>query len=131
MSARLILHIVTTLVLFAIGFWLYMRMQENVYDSIDSTSVAVYWFTALVYIFFSWIFYWIVHRLKLKAWLIAQVLAIIVAAVSILALQYISRDHQQKLEDKVLQEDADIPATQSENVQESGNASETGSEDKP
>ena len=111
MSARLILHIVTTLVLLAIGCWLYMRMQENTYDSIDSTNVAIFWFASLVYIFFSWIFYWIAHRLKLKAWLIAQILALILAAVSTLTLLYVSRDHQQQLEEKTIQQEQDTSTT--------------------
>jgi len=128
MSARLILHVITTLVLFAIGWWLYMRMEENSYDAIDSVNVAVFWFASLVYIFFSWIFYWIVHRLKLKAWVIAQILAIIIAAVSTVTLLYVSREHQQELEQKALQQDQDAEASSEE--EQVIEQSEMNSEDK-
>jgi len=84
-----------------------MRMEENNDAAIESVNVAIFWFAALVYIFFSWIFYWIVHRLKLKAWLIAQVLALIIAAVATLSLLYVSRDHQQRLEQKAMQQEQD------------------------
>ena len=120
MSARLILHLVTTLVLFAVGCWLYMRMQESTYDSIDSTNVAIYWFASLVFIFFSWLFYWFVHRLKLKAWLVAQILAITLAAVATLSLLYISREHQQQLEEKILQQKKDADTSSQEVSPETG-----------
>lgn len=119
MSARMILHIIATLVLFAVGWWLYMRMQENAYDSIDSTNVAIYWFASLVFIFFSWIFYWITHRLKLKAWIIAQLLALILAAVATYSLLYVSKQHQQQLEEKALQQGEVVPDTQSDTAQDS------------
>jgi thiol:disulfide interchange protein len=130
MSARLILHIITTIVLLAVGCWLYMRMQENAYDSIDENNVAIYWFASLVYIFFSWIFYWIVHRLKLKAWVIAQILALVFAAVATVSLLYISREYQQQLEEKAMQKNEAASAAQGESVQDSANGLETDSEDK-
>ena len=125
MSARLILHIVTTLVLLAVGCWLYMRMEENAYDSIDSVNVAIYWFVSLVYVLFSWIFYWLVHRLKLKAWVIAQILAIIIAAGATAALLYVSREHQQQLEQKTMLQDEEAAASQQESTQVSEDGSET------
>lgn len=130
MSARLILHIITTLILFAVGWWLYMRMQENAYDSIDSINVAKYWFASLVYIFFSWIFYWVVHRLKLKAWVIAQILALIFSTVATVSLLYISREHQKQHEEKAMQQNAETSGAQGESVQDSANGSETDSENK-
>ena len=71
MPARFILHVMTTLVLFAVGWWLYMRMGDTALGAIDSTSVAMYWFASLVFILFSWVFYWFVHRLKTRAWIIS------------------------------------------------------------
>ncbi len=130
MSARLILHIITTLVLFAVGWWLYMRMQESAHDSIDSTSVALYWFASLVYILFSWIFYWIVHRLKLKAWVIAQILALILTAVATVSLLYISHEHQKQLEEKAMLQNADTSGVQGESVQNSENEPGTGLDNK-
>jgi ABC-type uncharacterized transport system permease subunit len=124
MSARLVLHIITTLVLFSVGWWLYMRMEENAYDAIDSINVAIYWFASLVYILFSWIFYWIAHRLKLKAWVIAQFIALIIAAVSTVVLQYISREHQRQFEQKAMQQ-------QEKSMQEPVDVLEITSEDKP
>ena len=105
MSARLILHFVVTLIFFAIGWWLYMRMEDNAYDAIDSVNVAIYWFAVLVYILFSWFFYWIVHRLKLKAWVIGQILAVVIAAVATVSLLFISHEHQKQLEEKAMLEE--------------------------
>ena len=131
MSARLILHIITTIVLLAVGCWLYMRMQENAYDSIDENNVAIYWFASLVYIFFSWIFYWIVHRLKLKAWVIAQILALVFAAVATVSLLYISREfHQEPFDGRCRFSRQAASAAQGESVQDSANGLETDSEDK-
>lgn len=124
MSARLILHIVTTLVLLAVGCWLYMRMEENAYDSIDSVNVAIYWFVSLVYVLFSWVFYWLVHRLKLKAWVIAQILALIIAAGATAVLLYVSREHQQQLEQKTMQQDEKAASSQQEIVKGSGDGSD-------
>lgn len=104
MSARPILHIIVTIVLFAIGLWLYVRVKDSSFDAIDSVSLATYWFAALIYILFSWLLYWFVHRLKLKAWVAAQIIAVFIAAFATGALLYISREHQQQLEEKAFQE---------------------------
>jgi len=104
MSARLILHIITTLILFALGWWLYIRMADSASDAIDSSSIAMYWFASLVFILFSWIFYWFVHRLKLKAWIISLILAAIIAAVSTVALVTVAEDNQRKLEEAEMQQ---------------------------
>ena len=106
MPARFILHIIVTLVLFVIGWWIYMHLDDNSYD-LDSVTVAIYWFAALVFIFFSWLFYWFVHKLKTKAWVIALILAMIIAAVSTISLLYISRQHQQQLEEEAMFEKQD------------------------
>lgn len=107
MSARLILHIITTLILFALGWWLYIRIGESASDAIDATNVAIYWFASLVFIFFSWIFYWFVHRLKLKAWIISLLLAAIIAIVSTVVLVKIADNNQRKLENAEVQQQSE------------------------
>ena len=112
MPARFIIHSIVTLVLLAIGWWLYIRLNGNHKDAIGSVSVAIYWFAILVFVLFSWLFYWFVHRLKLRAWVIAQITAIIIAAVSTTSLLYISREHQKQLEEKArLEEQGRKPST--------------------
>ena len=103
MSARLVLHIITTLILFALGWWLYIRMGDSATDAIDSITVATYWFASLVFILFSWIFYWFVHRLRLKAWLIAIAAAVIIAAISTVVLIKYADNNQRKLEEAEMQ----------------------------
>ncbi len=102
MSARLILHIILTLVLFSVGGWLYMSIG-NV-GALSSVGVATYWFVVLVYVLLSWIFYWIVHRLRLRYWIIMQILAIVLAAIATASLLYVSREYQQKIEEDAIEE---------------------------
>jgi len=117
MSARLILHVIVTLVLFAIGWWLYMRLENKSYGAIDSVSVATYWFSVLVYALFSWLFYWIVHGLKLKAWVIAQIIAVVIATISTGSLLFVSREHQKQFEEEVkLQEQEVLDAEEQQEV---------------
>lgn len=104
MPARFILHIIITLVLFAIGWWIYMHMNDDSYD-IDSVTVATYWFAILVFILFSWLFYWFVHRLKTRAWVIALILAVVIALAATIALLYFSREHQQQLEEEAFKQE--------------------------
>ncbi len=118
MSARLILHLTLTLILFAFGWWLYMRLEDNSSTAIDSVGVATYWFAVLVYVLFSWLFYWIVHRLKLKAWGVAQIFAVVIAAVSTSSLLFVSHEHQMQLEAEALQKEESKDALSSEKVQE-------------
>ncbi len=125
MPARFILHVVITIVLLTIGWWLYMRLDDSGYN-VDSITVATYWFTILVFILFSWLFYWFVHKLKTKAWVIAQVLAVAIAAVSIISLLYISQEHQKLLEEEAIKKEQ-IPEAdaQTEQSSESSNEIET------
>ncbi|MEJ2115709.1 MAG: hypothetical protein P8X88_06610 [Gammaproteobacteria bacterium] len=104
MPARFIIHSVVTLILFAIGWWLYMRLLGGYKGEIDSVGVAIYWFAILVYVLFSWLFYWFVNKLKLRAWVIAQIIAIAIAVVSTGSLLYISNEHQKQLEEKAMLE---------------------------
>ena len=117
MSARFIIHSVVTVILFAIGWWLYMRMDGSHKEAIDSVSVAIYWFAILVYALFSWLFYWFVHRLKLRAWIIAQIIAVAIAVVSTGSLLYISREHQKQLEEKAKLDEQDEKSSNSETQQ--------------
>ncbi len=127
MSARLIIHIIVTIVLFTIGCWLYMRLEDSSFDAIDSVSVATYWFAALVYILFSWLFYWFVHRLKLRAWLIAQILAVVIAAFTTGVLLYVSREHQQQLEEKAFLKEQQTEALNQDAEQAQDPANESAS----
>jgi thiol:disulfide interchange protein len=113
MSVRLISHIVLTLILFAIGWWLYLRIGDA--GALDSVEVAKYWFAMLVYVFFSWVFYWIAHWFRLRVWLAMQVLAILISAISTGALLYISREHQQQVEEKVTQQQEGIDSDAEKN----------------
>ncbi len=99
MPPRFILHIILTLLLLAIGWWLYMQLVGN-NSSFNSIIVATYWFAALVFIFFSWLFYWFVHRLSSTAWMIAFLVALTIAMISTISLLYISRENQKKLEEE-------------------------------
>lgn len=101
MPVRLILHVIITLVLLAIGWWLYMCLGNRCYGEIDSVSVATYWFAVLVYVLFSWLFYWMVHRLKFKNWAIAQILAVVIATISTSSIMFLSRKHQKQFEEEV------------------------------
>ncbi len=130
MSARLILHIIVTIVLFTIGWWLYVRLEDSSFDAIDSVSVATYWFAALVYILISWLFYWFVHRLKLKAWVVAQIIALVITAFATGALLYVSREHQRQLEEKALLEKQQAETLNSDEEQVQDSASESVSKPK-
>lgn len=125
MSARLILHIITTLVLFAFGSWLYIRMGDDATDAINETSVATFWFASLVFIFFSWLFYWPMHRLKLKAWIIALIIAVIIAAVSTVVLKKVADENQRKLEEIEMQKESAADVTEDASVQETEEKLET------
>jgi len=125
MSARLILHIVLTLVLFSLGWWLYKSIGNS--GSLGSVGVATYWFAMLVYILFSWLFYWMVHRLKVRYWLIMQILAFLISAISTSALLYVSKEHQKQIEDKAMQEQKDEEALIS--IPEKDDVSTLGSEE--
>ena len=125
MPVRFILHIVITIVLLTIGWWLYMRLDDSGYD-VDSITVATYWFTILVFILFSWLFYWFVHKLNTRAWIIAQLLAVAIAAVSIISLLYISQEHQKMLEEEAMKEEQiSEEDAQTETQAESSNEFET------
>lgn len=105
MPARFILHIILTLVLLAFGWWLYMQLGKGSYKTM---SVATYWFTALVFILLSWLFYWFVHRLKTKAWIIALIIAGLFTAAATTTLLLLSKQNQKLQEDAALaQEQAD------------------------
>ncbi len=121
MAPRFILHIILTLLLFSIGWWLYMRLVGT-NSSVNSITVATYWFAALVFIFFSWIFYWFVHRLSSTAWMIALLAALAIAIISTLILLYISQENQKKLEEESMrleQEQASEPDSQTDQTQQS------------
>ena len=91
MPARFILHIILTLVLLAFGWWLYAQLGGGSYEAM---SVATYWFTALVFILLSWLFYWFVHRLKTKAWIIALIIAAVLTAIATSTLLFLSKQNQ-------------------------------------
>ena len=129
MSPRLILHIILTLLLLAIGWWLYTQLVGN-HSNLNSLIVATYWFAALVFIFFSWLFYWFVHRLGTTAWMIAILTALGISMISTISLLYVSRENQRKLEEESMrleQEKASDSESQKDQTQqtESKNQIET------
>ncbi len=125
MSARLILHIVLTIVLLAVGLWLYMSISNS--NVLGAIGVATFWFAMLIYVFFSWLFYWIVHRFKLRVWVVMQILAVMITAVSTIALLYISREHQQQIDEQAMQDQKEDQALNSEGGQDSDSV--TGADD--
>ena len=104
MAPRFILHIILTLLLLSIGWWLYTQLTGG-HSNLDSITVAAYWFAALVFIFFSWLFYWFVHRLSTTAWMIALIVSLVVTVISTLSLLYISRENQKKLVEEAIQQE--------------------------
>ncbi len=96
MSLRFVLHISLCVLLAIAGWWLYQQLSVNSNYSVSSIQVASYWFGILIFILFSWIFYWILHRRSVKAWVIALIIAALIAVVSTAALLIISQDHEQQ-----------------------------------
>ena len=113
MSQRFVLHIILCIFLAGIGWWLYLQLSENEINSITSMSVASYWFGLLIFLFISWIFYWILHRRSTKAWLIALFIAFVISVVSTIALLIISHEHEQQRQEALEQseelEEQEVP----------------------
>ena len=127
MSLRFIVHLGLCVGLVLIGGWLYLQLSETSSYSVSSIQVASYWFALLVFILFSWFFYWIIHKRSGQAWMIALMIALLIAAISTGTLLFISHEHeaqrQQVLEDSQQSEVEELNApgqTDSEpNTQES------------
>ena len=100
MSLRLILHILICVLFAAIGLWLFLQLRDNSTSSITSIHVAAYWFGFLIFVLFSWFFYWILHKRSTKAWLISVILAGFIAIISTGAMVIISHDHEQQRQAK-------------------------------
>jgi len=96
MTLRLTFHLIVCILLAALGYWLYLQLDLNEYDFINSISVASYWFGFLVFLFFSWLLYWILNRQSAKAWIIALVISFLFAIISTVALLVISSDHEDR-----------------------------------
>ena len=79
-----------------------MQLGEGSYEAM---SVATYWFTALVFILLSWLFYWFVHRLKTKAWIIALIVAGVLTAVATSTLLFLSEQNQMLQEEAAMVQD--------------------------
>jgi hypothetical protein len=94
-----------------------MHLENNTADAINSANIATYWFAMLVYVLFSWLFYWFVHRLKLKAWVISQIFSIIIATGATGSLLFISKEHQKQLEDNAMLEEQKAEDLKSETDQ--------------
>ncbi len=98
MKPRFILHMLLSASLISLGLWLYMQMQTSSHEYIDSIFVASYWFTFLIFLLFSWFFYWVLHKRSTTAWLISLVLAVAIAIAGIIALRIVSKQYQQEIE---------------------------------
>ena len=98
MKPRFIVHMLLSASLASLGLWLFMQMGTTSYAYIDSIFVASYWFAFLIFLFFSWFFYWILHKRSTTAWLIALVLAGLIAIAGIVAMRTVSKQYQQEVE---------------------------------
>lgn len=96
MTTRFILHVILCIFFAAIGWWLYLQLGKNGYTLITPLSVASYWFGFLIFVFFSWIFYWILHRRSTKSWAIAQLIALLIAITATISMLVISHDHENR-----------------------------------
>lgn len=96
MSLRFILHISLCVLLTLVGWWLYLQLSKNSSYSVSSIQLASYWLGLLIFILFSWIFYWILHRRSGQAWMISLVIALVIAIVATTALLIISHDHERQ-----------------------------------
>ncbi len=69
----------------------------------NSIPVASYWFGFLIFVLFSWLFYWPLHKFSAKSWLIA----LLIAVTSTAAMLFIAREYENKInaEEKVLSQD--------------------------
>ena len=107
MSQRFVLHCIVSILFAALGWWLYQQLNSTSYSFINSISVAGYWFGFLVFLFFSWFFYLILHRRSTNSWFIAQFIALTIALISTATLFMITYNHdkQRKTEEEsILQE---------------------------
>lgn len=96
MTLRFTLHLLICVLLATFGFWLYMQLNINEYKFINSISVASFWFGFLIFLLFSWLFYWVLHRRSAKVWAIAQFISVLIAVISTAALLVISHDHEDR-----------------------------------
>ena len=94
MTTRFILHAILCIFFAAIGWWLYLQLENNGYTLITPLSVASYWFGFLIFVFFSWIFYWILHRRSTKSWAVAQFISLLIAIIATILIVVISHDHE-------------------------------------
>ena len=100
MSLRFTLHFLICVLFAALGWWLFLQLRDNTSASITSIHVAGYWFGFLVFILFSWFFYWILHRRSTKAWFISLMIAGFIAVISTGAMVIVSHDHEQQRQAK-------------------------------
>ena len=111
MSLRFILHIGLCILFALVGWWLYLQQSESSSYSVSSIQVASYWFGLLIFVLFSWIFYWILHKRSGQAWMIALIIALVIAIVSTVALIIISRDHESQRQKALEQsQEPEVPA---------------------
>lgn len=96
MTTRFILHVILCIFFAAIGWWLYLQLENNEYTLITPLSVASYWFGFLIFVFFSWIFYWILHRRSTKSWAVAQFISLLIAIIATISMLVISHDHENR-----------------------------------
>ena len=96
MSLRFVLHIIVCIFFAGLGGWLYLQLGHDQSGLINSISLACYWFGYLVFLFFSWIFYWVVHKSSATAWIVAQFFALSIAIFATVSIVIISREHENR-----------------------------------
>ena len=107
MHQRFILQVILCVFLAGLGYWFYWQLDVSGSDSLNSIPVASYWFGFLIFVLFSWLFYWPLHKFSAKSWLIALLIALIIAVTSTAAMLFIARGYENKInaEEKVLSQD--------------------------
>ena len=96
MTLRFTLHSILCTFFTGLGWWLYLQLYKDGNGLINSISVASYWFGFLIFVLFSWFFYWILHRRSTKSWLIAQLIALLIAIIATLSILFISHQHENR-----------------------------------
>lgn len=116
MTQRFTLHIILCIFFAGLGWWLFLKLEYNGNDLINSIFVASYFFGFLVFVFFSWFFYWILHRRSTKIWIVAQLIALLIAIIATTAVLFVSHDHEnrRKAEEEALLDKQEQEILQSE-----------------
>ena len=118
MTQRFVLHCIICIFFAAIGWWLYLQIDLDSYKFINSISVASYWFWLLSFLLFSWLFYLFLRKSSTKSWLIAQLIAFLIALIATIWLLIISYNYNKEMntEEEIILQDQESDALQPEEI---------------